>query len=87
MEACLLIQYISLADAHYPFMFQLKVFEEEFVLQHSSSMAPLNGTLSATTYNPQGNRKPSRAKELAVRITESSQVVYDVSIVKVFSLV
>ena len=68
-------------------MFQLKVFEEDFVLQHSSRMAKLNGTLTATTYNPQGNRKASRAKELAVIITESSQVVYNVSIVKVFSLV
>ena len=68
-------------------MFQLKVFEEDFVLQHFSAMAPLNGTLTATTYNPQGNRKASRAKELAVIITESSQVVYNVSIVKFFSLV
>ena len=68
-------------------MFQLIVFEEDFVLQHSSAMATLNGTLTATTYNPQGNRKASRAKELAVIITEISQVVYNVSIVKVFSLV
>ena len=68
-------------------MFQLKVFEEDFVLQHSSRMAMLNGSLTATAYNPQGNRKASRAKELAVIITESSQVVYNVSIVKVFSLV